>query len=175
MNICTDEGRRKPRLLIIGYARHGKDTVAEILRDRHGFSFVSSSYAAAELVCRPWLAERGITYATLDECYDDRVNHRAAWYDAISAFNAEDPTRLARMIFETNDMYVGMRSAREYEATRGLVDLVVWVDAGGRGLPREDPSSNDLRFEPGLMYLISNDGTFDDLRDRVDELVRYVL
>ena len=32
-----------PKLLIIGHARHGKDTVAEILRDTHGYDFVSSS------------------------------------------------------------------------------------------------------------------------------------
>ena len=30
---------RKPKLLVIGHARHGKDTVSELLRDRHGFSF----------------------------------------------------------------------------------------------------------------------------------------
>lgn len=101
------------RLLILGHGRHGKDTVAEILRDHHGMSFMSSSFAAAELVCRPYLDALGITYSTAEECYADRINHRAAWHDAIKAYNREDPARLAKDILADNDCYVGMRSNRD--------------------------------------------------------------
>jgi hypothetical protein len=34
---------RKPKLLIIGHARHGKDTLAEKIRDRMDLAFTSSS------------------------------------------------------------------------------------------------------------------------------------
>ena len=31
-----------PKILVLGHGRHGKDTVAEMLRDRHGLSFTGS-------------------------------------------------------------------------------------------------------------------------------------
>jgi len=38
-----------PKLLVIGHGRHGKDTVCEILRDKYGFSFESSSQFCSKL------------------------------------------------------------------------------------------------------------------------------
>ena len=38
-----------PRLLILGHCRHGKDTLAEILRDEFGMTFESSSQSAADI------------------------------------------------------------------------------------------------------------------------------
>jgi hypothetical protein len=32
----------KPKLLVIGHGRHGKDTVCEMLRDHYGYTFESS-------------------------------------------------------------------------------------------------------------------------------------
>ena len=37
-----------PKLLVIGNARHGKDTVCDILREEFGYSFRSSSDFCAE-------------------------------------------------------------------------------------------------------------------------------
>lgn len=39
----AQEAEPNQKLLVIGYGRHGKDTVCEILRDQHGYSFTSSS------------------------------------------------------------------------------------------------------------------------------------
>ena len=36
-------------ILIIGHARHGKDTVAEFLEEIFGLTFMSSSQAAADI------------------------------------------------------------------------------------------------------------------------------
>jgi hypothetical protein len=162
----------KTKLLILGYARHGKDTVAELLRDHeYGLRFVSSSYFLAEKVCRPYLAERGVTYPDLEACYADRVNHRAAWHDAIADWNREDPALLSREILKVADVYVGMRADREYQVAKGLFDMVIWVDSSERGLPPEDKSSMDIEFAEGEMRWLPNNGTIEDLKDRIDELV----
>jgi hypothetical protein len=162
----------KPKILILGWARHGKDTVAEILRDRHGFKFASSSMFAAESIVRPGLAARGIVYDSLEECYEDRVNHRAAWFDLIKEWNAEDPAALAKGILEVGDIYVGMRSAYEFAEARKLFDHIWWVDASGRGLPPEDRSSNDIDFEEDTMTFINNNGSLEDLHSRVWEAIQ---
>lgn len=162
---------RKPKVLILGYARHGKDTVAELMRDKHGYTFQSSSLFAAEHVVRPALAAVGVTYPTLEACYADRVNRRAFWYEAIAAYN-DPPEKLATSILRTACMYVGMRSAREYAAARHLFDVIVWVDASGRGLPPEDTSSNSITFDPEQMLLLSNNGTLSDLEEAVAGFVR---
>jgi adenosyl cobinamide kinase/adenosyl cobinamide phosphate guanylyltransferase len=71
-----------PRLLVLGNARHGKDTFAEILRDNFGLKFISSSQAAADIFIYDELSEK-YDYKTSEECYEDRSNHRAEWYNMI--------------------------------------------------------------------------------------------
>jgi hypothetical protein len=161
----------KTKLLVVGHARHGKDTVAELLRDRHGLSFLSSSFFAAEAVCRPYLAVRGIVYPTLDECYADRVNHRAEWHDAITEFNRDDPARLTKAILKVANVYVGMRSDREYHVARDLFDAVLWVDASGRGLPPEPTSSMNITYDPGTMITVDNNHDLASLEQEVDRVV----
>lgn len=160
------------KLLILGHARHGKDTAAEYLRDRHGLSFHSSSFFLAEKIVRPELAERGVTYASLEDCYADRVNHRALWREIIADFNCNDAARLARAILDECDCYVGMRTTREYEASRPLFDHVIWVDASGRGLPPEPRDSMDIDFDPERMIRVDNGGTPEQMYGELDGWVR---
>lgn len=168
----------KPKILVLGYARHGKDTVAEILRDEYGFSFVSSSLFIAATVLRPALEERGVHYASLEECYADRHGHseivgdmRTFWYDTITAYNTPDKSRLSREILEAHDMYVGMRNFEEYVASKHLFDHVVWVDSSARGVPPEQKSSMSISPDSS-MYVVANSGTLGHLKDQVEQLVR---
>jgi hypothetical protein len=154
----------KLKLMILGYARHGKDTVAEILRDNLGLKFASSSFAAAEKVMRPFLAAKGITYNSLEECYADRVNHRQDWYEQIKAYNNPDGARLAREIYKDNDIYVGMRSEVELEAVRkeGLYDYSIWVDRSKYVAPE---SSASCSITPVMAnWVIDNNGTLEQLK-----------
>lgn len=153
----------KIKLMILGYARHGKDTVAEILRDNLGLTFASSSFAAAEKVMVPFLAAKGITYATLAECYADRVNHRQDWYEQISAFNTPDGARLAREIYKDNDIYVGMRSVAELEAVRkeGLYNYSIWVDRSKHAAPESSASCSVTQAMAD--YTLDNNGTLEQL------------
>lgn len=158
------------RILILGHGRHGKDTVAEILRDKYGLNFSSSSWVAAEVVMMPYFESIDKAYDSVQDCYDDRHtdNNRALWFDQISAYNDEDPARLAREVFARGPIYVGMRSAREYVMTRELVHHVIWVDATGRGMEPEGRDSFDIP-QTSEMHEILNNGTLEDLEKRVDQ------
>lgn len=159
------------KILILGHAKHGKDTAAEHLRDAHGVDFRSSSLFLADRVVRPALAARGLEYDTLEDCYADRVNHRALWHELIAGYNTPDPARLAKAILAECDCYVGMRSKREYDASRSLFDAVLWIDASRRGLPPEGGDSMDIVFNPAQMLRVDNGGTLEQLRAELDGFV----
>lgn len=159
-----------PKLLVIGHGRHGKDTVCEILRDKYGYTFDSSSRFCSKLFIYNMLKEK-YGYKTEEECYHDRHNHRAEWYDAISAFNEEDASSLGKAIFKEHDIYCGLRNGREYEAMKEqhIFDHVIWVDRTDH-LPTESKDSMTLE-ESMADFVIDNNGTLDDLHKRVDALM----
>jgi hypothetical protein len=158
------------KLMIIGYARHGKDTVADIFTNTFGLAAISSSYAAAQHVMVPFFAKKGIVYPSLEACFEDRVNHRQDWYEQIKAFNTPDKTRLARQIYATSDIYVGMRSDDEYDATKaaGLFDYSIWVDRS-KHIPPESTASNTISPSKAD-YVIDNNGTLQQLEIRTRSL-----
>lgn len=160
------EKNKIPSLLFIGNARHGKDSFAEIMEEHYGLKFVSSSQAAADIFIYDALKEK-YNYTNSVECFEDRVNHRAEWYDMICEYNKEDKARLAKGILELADCYVGMRDRDEIlECKRqGLFDLVVWVDASDR-LPLEDPSSFNID-KGDADIIIDNNGTLEQFVERV--------
>jgi hypothetical protein len=157
------------KLLILGHGRHGKDTVGDIFAEDFGLRTVSSSMFAAEEVVRPYLErEYGLTYATLEACYEDRHNNRERWAEAISDFNADDPTALTRGILAVSDIYVGLRNDREFYASRHLFDFVIGVVAFER-CPALDPTFLCPLGE--CDYLIDNNGPEEDLRPEVHRIM----
>lgn len=179
----TDAGKfghnsRKPRILLIGHGRHGKDTVAEILRDRYMYTFTSSSLFCAETVMMPAFEAIGSGYSTADDCFDDRHghsefagDHRTFWFESIKAYCSPDKARLAREIFAAgNDLYVGIRDRAELSAAQCLGNVVtVWVDASDR-LPPEQGSSMNVTQDMAD-YTIDNNGTVEALKAQVDALM----
>jgi len=152
------------KLMICGYARHGKDTVADMM----GLDYQSSSEVALDEVIWPKLSDQ---YSTKEECFDDRLNRREEWYDMISEFNREDKARLGRIILFNNDVYVGIRSDTEFHALReqGLFDYSIWVDASKR-LPPESWDSN--KMEPWMCdYVVDNNQGLDELANEVSKLI----
>ena len=82
-------------LLIVGHARHGKDTVAEYLRELFGYNFESSSQAASRIFLFDALKEK-YGYESPEDCFEDRVNHRAEWHDLIVEYNKKDPDQVSQ-------------------------------------------------------------------------------
>lgn len=157
------------KLLVIGHARHGKDTVCEMLRDKYGMSFTSSSAICNEHIIFPVLAPK-YGYKTLEDCYNDRVNHRAEWFDLITEYNTPDKAKLGELIFASNDIYCGLRNKEEWAAiaSEGLCDLTLWVDATDR-LDVEDEASCTVHPVMANIY-IDNNGTLEELESKVEDL-----
>lgn len=152
------------RILILGHGRHGKDTVAEIVHEITGLTFVSSSRAMLDIIYPVLRIVTGLT--DKEELFDQRTENRELWKELINLYNAADKSALARRICEITDIYVGMRDDQEYEASKHLFDHVLWVDASAR----KDPDPTMLIQYDETMTRIDNNGTIDELWFQVEEL-----
>lgn len=157
------------KLLIIGHARHGKDTVANFLKELYGYSFQSSSEAAARIFIYDALKDK-YGYSTPHECFEDRVNRRTEWYNLICDYNKFDRARLAKEILKEDDMYVGMRDTPEISACigQGLFDLVIGVYDPRK--PEEPKESFNIDIWKASDIIIPNSSNLDDLKLRVERL-----
>lgn len=161
--------KKNIKLCVIGNCRHGKDSFAEILNQEFGYTFESSSQAAANIFLYDLLKDK-YGYLTPEECFEDRMNHRQEWYEAICDYNKDDKAKLAKGILERSDCYVGMRDRGEIEECikQGLFDLVIWIDASER-LPLEDASSFNID-KSCADIIVDNNGTETQFRERVKRL-----
>lgn len=167
------------KLMVIGHGRHGKDTVASLIQRDYGLNFVSSSFFMAERVLYPYFQKQhpGL-YTSIEECYEDRHQHRALWFDKICEFNEKpvrDMARLGNLLFSEYDIYCGIRNKNEFHALRngGSFDAAIWVDRSDH-LPREPESS--MTIKPWMAdFIIDNNGTEADLEREVKRLMENVL
>lgn len=157
------------KVLIIGHARSGKDTLAEIWKEEFGLSYQSSSRAALEIFMFPILCSV-LPYRSMDEAYEDRVNFRTLWFELIAAYNSKDELRLAKAILQKSDAYVGMRRQEELlESIRlELFDYIVWVDASQR-IGYESQGSCTIE-ENSQMIFLDNNGSYEDFRKNAIKL-----
>lgn len=173
------------KLMIIGHARHGKDTVAELLAKQYRMKFVSSSWWCAENVMMPAFKNspnRPVTgrpragvelfgYDSVKECFEDRHNHREFWHKTIAEYCEQDLPRMGLQILDANDIYVGCRNFREFEALKACAafDFSIWVDASKR-LPPEDERSMGL--SPWQAdYILDNNGTIEQTARGLNRLM----
>jgi thymidylate synthase (FAD) len=158
--------RGKPKLLIIGHGRHGKDTVAEHIAHLMKLEFTSSSmFVAEEMIWEAWGKDR---YPNFQAMYDDRANFRETWGNLVSAYNTPDKAKTAStMLSRGFDMYVGMRRTDELNACKalGLFDYVIWVDANLR-VPLEPTNSMQLNNSQADIY-IDNNGPIENLEFQI--------
>jgi hypothetical protein len=161
---------KNPKLLVVGHARHGKDTVCEILASDYGFTFESSSRFCSKLFIFDQLKSK-YGYANEEECYADRMNHRSEWFSLIQEFNREDKAKLGKAIFDEYDIYCGLRNNEEFEAmdSQKVFNFSVWVDRS-KVLPLEPFESMTLNRNR-MMLEVDNNGTLDDLKANVSKLI----
>jgi dephospho-CoA kinase len=157
------------KILILGNATHGKDTLAELFNKYYGFTYSSSSQAAADIFIYDELKEK-YGYKTPEECFKDRVNHRAEWYTLICDYNKDNRARLGKAIVDKTGCYVGMRDKREIEECikQGIFDFIIWVDASKR-LPEEPRSSFNIDIDVADI-IIDNNGTLEEFERRAINL-----
>lgn len=165
--------QRNKKMLIVGHARHGKDTVAAMIQELTGAKFKSSSIAAAEIFLYDKLKDK-YGYKTFVDCFNDRVNHRAEWHEEIKNFNKHDKARLAKIIMEDNDIYVGMRD--KDEINKCIEDKIFDVIIGvfNPRLELEPSSSFNFEFKEVCDYIIQNRGTLEELKESVKDLLERI-
>ena len=153
------------KILILGNARHGKDTLAELFNQHFGLTFMSSSQASADFFLYNQLKDK-YGYTTSEECFEDRVNHREEWYQAICDYNKDNRARLAQDILSRSDCYVGMRDKEEFKecVKRKLFDIIIWVDASKR-LPLEPGTSFNINMSDADV-IVENNGTFEEFVEK---------
>jgi dephospho-CoA kinase len=162
-------------ILIVGEGRHGKDTVADILRKK-GYTFRGSS----EVMCQELYPLLSDWFSSPEELYEKRHNHRQLLYELICAYNIDDPTRLAKKVLEDSHGYVGMRSWREvdYSLKNGLFQDVIWVQ-NDRVKEKDQTMKFDINTllfcveEFKLMvsiHVIKNNGTIKELKNQVNNI-----
>lgn len=156
------------KILIMGYGRHGKDTVASMIAQRTGLKWGSSSMVALHHAVWPVMSNETIyegeyqRYESPAECFADRHNRRAEWHELIKQYNTPDKARLAKDVLSEYDMYVGMRCQQEFYESRDLFDLVIWVDAS---LRHEDEPGDSCTVDWRMAdIVINNNRSLDDLR-----------
>ena len=163
----------KKKLLVIGHGRHGKDTVCEILRDEYDYTFESSSQFCSKLFIYDQLKDK-YGYTSEEQCYADRHNHRAEWYNAICDYNVPDAATLGREMFTAYDIYCGLRNKREFFAMQntGVFDYAIWVDRSNH-LSLE--SKDSMSLEQWMAdFTIDNNGSLDDLWFNIRQLMSYI-
>jgi|688.fasta_scaffold31063_17 hypothetical protein len=168
--LSSNRKKKMPKILIIGNARHGKDTLAEFFNKHFGMTFKSSSHAANELFIFDKLKEEH-GYKTLEQCFEDRVNHREKWYEMVRDYNNPDRARLAKEIISMVDCYVGMRDQEEFLASKDLFDVIIYVDAEGRE-KKEKNSFTITKFDADL--IVTNKTTLSDFESKAIKLGKLI-
>jgi hypothetical protein len=111
-------------------------------------------------------------YSSLEECYEDRHNHRQEWFELISQYNEADASLLGREIFSEFDIYCGLRNKREFFALKNCeaYDYSIWVD---RSEHCEPESKDSMTIEPWMCdYVIDNNRDLELLEFNVDQLMQ---
>lgn len=154
---------RRPKILVVGPGRCGKDESCAIIERLTGlknagtFSKHLTPFVAAAL---------GVSEA---EAYANRHRDRETWFRIGEEMRQGDPTRLCRLAFKAGDVSGGVRGREEIEAIRaqGLTDLIVWVN-------RDVPHDPTLMFGEEMADVqIDNHGTLADLELRWARLLRF--
>lgn len=162
------------KIMLMGEGDCGKGTFSHFVSTEYGLKCRSSSYHACELFMFEKLKKQ-YGYDTPLECYNDRRNHRAEWYEGIYAFNKNHLTALAESLFSQFDIYDGVRHKLEFEAIKkaNLFDLSIWISAGER---TNGESSDSISVTKEMAdIIIMNNGTEDEFLSKIRRLFDHLL
>lgn len=160
-------------IAICGHGDHGKGTVSRMLSEILELQYTkSTSRAAAELVFSR--TKETHSYASVEDCWEDRRNHRDLWDVIIARHNKPlGITLYADMIRDGEDIIDGIRRIDELSSCRShhLVQCALWIDASQR--KPSDPTCSIIAKDCDIT--VDNNGTLDDLLATVQYLARAIL
>ena len=170
----------KQILLLSGYARSGKDSVANLLEEECGFRRFAFADALKEMVA----AQTGIPVALFHSLQKDSVipgpssskTYRDLLIEVADQKRAVDPDIFSRLIAtqivesDADRIVISdWRYRREESFLRSTLDPTIYQIQRGRVIrstviPSQKPIEHDLDGEP-MDLIIPNDGSISDLRD----------
>jgi dephospho-CoA kinase len=171
----------------LGYkARAGKDTIADYLVENHGFKKI----AFADALKRGCMEIFGLDY---EQCYGDTKEVVDAFWNLTPRYILQKVgTECLRNVFDPEIwvksvekrvtdggrwVIADARFINEAQAVKRWGGLVVRVDrqiAGATGGIAQHASEIEMDNYKEWDAVINNDGTFEDLYRRVDEVIKYV-
>ena len=180
----------KPRILVVGHARHGKDTVALYMQKMHDYRFVSPSWMYLMEVIWPAirgvyqtsttfrnvreLAEMEIQYENVSDALEYKGEHRKLWFDLISEWLSGDLLRAARIVYGDGHIHCGIRRVDEFTAVcEEFNPYVVWVNSLERGVPPEPKESFQLT-ESMAHWVLDNSQGLPHLYKAIDNMVEEI-
>lgn len=128
------------KIIINGWARHGKDYLAAAVAKELGLRFLSASHWYAEKFMMSKFPDK---WPCVQACYEDRVNCRALWYECVRV----DYEDFHSGFMEHSDLFVGHRSITEHHDMIARMQrpfsyegpLTVWVQWEGM---KAEPASS---------------------------------
>lgn len=156
----------KPKLLLVGYGRAGKDCGLEYLSALTGMknagctSVYLTKYVAAEL----GISELGAYQSR------HRPGNRAKWFDIGNKLRLNDPGILLREALSNGPLTGGVRDLDEIVAARrfNLVDLIIWIEN------TRVPVDQTVKFGPEHCDMtIQNNGTIDEYHQKLKRLAEF--
>ncbi len=167
----VEEVSPKAKILILGDAQHGKDTLAEMMVEEFNLTCKSSSRFALETFLFDILRDKyNLNYKSNDEAYLDRVNHRKKWFDEICSYNSKDKLRLAKKLLKEANIYIGLRRDEEVEEAikKKTFDKIIGIYDYRK--PRESKESNTADVFKYSDIVIMNNGTLEDLKNKLKSI-----
>lgn len=158
------------KILILGEARHGKDTLAEILQKEFNITSESSSIKALDVFLFDLLNSKyDKKYSTKEEAFEDRISdeNRAIWYNEICEYNKKDKCRLAKETLKTSDIYIGMRSIDELLECKKQKVFDLYLGIYNPRVLKEASTSNTIPLFKHSDIVLINNGTIEDLEQNV--------
>jgi hypothetical protein len=156
------------KLLILGAAQSGKDTIAEYLSEKYKMRYLSTSIYIAKHIIMPAFSGR---YSDFNACYSDRINNREGWASLINEYCKDDPSRIMKEVLLISDIYCGLRSSDQFSDSfdNELYDLSIWVER-----PGYTESSNSMTIKKeDADFIIMNDKNLSDLHLKLDRIFEY--
>lgn len=149
------------KILILGHAGHGKDTVANILVNKFNLKFLSATEYINEKIIYPALSGK---YKDSRSCLLDKDNNRSLWYDLIYDYKGD----IVKEVLEVSDIYVGLRDINMLLKciNNKTFDLILCVF--NPFLKKEDTSSMTIPLHTYSDIILLNNGTIDDLIKKVN-------
>lgn len=162
----------KKKIMVLGVSRSGKDQLCEYLRDVYGYNYTPTSWLIAEKVAYPSMRDK-FGYKSVQECFDDRHQHRPLWKSLLKAYNANDKARFVKEVLAVNDFYVGLRCEEELAECKrqGVFDKIFWINRDGT-----TESESSCTVKPHMaQYYVDNNADLDTLKNVGAAYVHHVL